>query len=151
MEAIEQRTAVARDRELRLACIERALERAHVNVHMRFVQAQVVALRDDRLLAERAPSDVQRIGQAMPRALGVELGPEERDEPIARDRSARRRAENRQEREPASLVDLPGDRPVRICQRQAAQQLERNHHRAVGGRILREDTGGQSEDGARRS
>ena len=110
VEAIEQRTAVLRDRERRLARVERALEGAHVHLHVRFVQAQVVALRHDRPVAERAPGDVQRIGQAMPRALGVELGPEERDESIARDRRARRRAENRQERETASLGDLSGDR-----------------------------------------
>src|SRR5678815_2345576 len=69
----------------------------------------------------------------MPRALGVELGPEERDEPIASDCGAWRHAENRQERETASLGDLSGDRPVRIREGQAAQQLERNHHRLVAG------------------
>ena len=81
---------------------------------MRFIKAQVVAHRHDRPVAERAPGDVQRVGKAMPRALGVELGPEERDEPIASDRRVWRHAENRQERETASLRDLSGDRPVRI-------------------------------------
>ena len=89
VEAIEQGTAVLRHRERRLAGVERALEGAHVHLHVRFVQAQVIALRHDRAVAERAPGEVQRIGQAMPRALGVELGPEQRDEPIASDRRTR--------------------------------------------------------------
>src|SRR5437763_1270990 len=114
VESIEQRTAVLRDRELRLARVERALERAHVHVHTRFVESQVVALRHDRFVAERAPRHVQRIGEAMPRAFGVEVGPEQRDEPVAGDGPAWRRAENRQERETASLRDLPGERPARI-------------------------------------
>ena len=86
VEAIEQRTAVLRDRERPLARVKRALEGAQVHVHTRFVQAQIVAHRHDRLVAEGAPGDVQRIGKAMPRALGVELGPEECDESIPSDR-----------------------------------------------------------------
>src|SRR5262245_58009969 len=102
MEAVEEGTGVDRLRLLQLALVEQALEGLHVARHPRGIEPEIVAGGDDRVLAERGPDHVQRVGQEGTGALDVRLGPEERDQLVARDQSASSHGEDGEEGESPS-------------------------------------------------
>jgi hypothetical protein len=110
-----------------LAGRQRLLELAHVAADHAKVEAQVVACRVDRLLAQRLPQDVDGIGQQAASPLGIGFGPEEAGKAVAGHGAGACERQDGQQRQAAARVQLEvGERRGAMASRLGPEAMRRS-------------------------
>ena len=99
-------------RYLEPALVEQSLERRGIARDCIRVERELVTVRADHIVAQRAAEDIKVVGQLGARAVGGALRPQQRDDLVARDRAPACEAEDSEQRETAALSRTAGDRPA---------------------------------------
>ena len=103
MESVEQGPRIEGCGFLEITRRKSCLERDHVARHNLGAQVKLITRGGDRGLPECLPKRVDSLLQEVASVLGVALGPEERDEPVAADRTRMREREEGQQCHPVPL------------------------------------------------
>ena len=127
MKTIEEGTGVEPHHAIGNVRCDRRTQIVQIATHLRRVEEQAIAGRDDRIIAQRRTKHVHGEVEQTSRVHEVPLGPEQRHGAITGQRLRPRRDDHGQQRDAVTLCRRAGEQRVTTSQARTTEQLNSDH------------------------